>query len=221
MNAKSAAQAADGAPVVVTGAGGSHRRKPLVRYFCERGHWPVRAVDHKPLPQVVSSAQPESSRCCAWTRSQPENCRRVCEGAAEVYNLAADMGGMGFIEHFRVECLPFQSIVINTHMLEAAYRADVWSAVLLRVVRVRLQHRTPKGSRGPGAQGVRTPTPRCRTRADTGWEKLLSEMFCQEYWAERGLQNVHWTAAVPQRVRARPEPGTGDGRRHQRRFAGR
>ena len=39
----------------------------------------------------------------------------------EVYNLAADMGGMGFIERFRVECL--RSILINTHMIEAAYRA--------------------------------------------------------------------------------------------------
>ncbi len=39
----------------------------------------------------------------------------------EVYNLAADMGGMGFIEKFRIECL--RSILINTHMLEAAYQA--------------------------------------------------------------------------------------------------
>ena len=39
----------------------------------------------------------------------------------EVYNLAADMGGMGFIERFRVECL--RSILINTHMVEAAYKA--------------------------------------------------------------------------------------------------
>ena len=43
------------------------------------------------------------------------------QGAIEVYNLAADMGGMGFIERFRVECL--RSILINTHMIEAAYRA--------------------------------------------------------------------------------------------------
>ena len=49
------------------------------------------------------------------------NCHRVCEGAVEVYNLAADMGGMGFIERFRVECL--RSILINTHMIEAAYKA--------------------------------------------------------------------------------------------------
>ena len=57
----------------------------------------------------------------AWTAVIEANCRRVCEGAVEVYNLAADMGGMGFIERFRIECL--RSILINTHMIEAAYRA--------------------------------------------------------------------------------------------------
>jgi len=48
--------------------------------------------------------------------SNETNCHRVCEGAVEVYNLAADMGGMGFIERFRVECL--RSILVNTHMVE-------------------------------------------------------------------------------------------------------
>ncbi len=42
-----------------------------------------------------------------------DNCIRACEDADEVYNLAADMGGMGFIERFRIECL--RSILINTH----------------------------------------------------------------------------------------------------------
>ena len=45
----------------------------------------------------------------------------MCEEAVEVYNLAADMGGMGFIERFRVECL--RSMLINTHMVEAALPA--------------------------------------------------------------------------------------------------
>ena len=53
--------------------------------------------------------------------SEKENAVRAVEGAVEVYNLAADMGGMGFIERFRVECL--RSILINTHLIEAAYRA--------------------------------------------------------------------------------------------------
>ena len=55
--------------------------------------------------------------------SVKENCIRVVEGAAEVYNLATDMVGIGFIERYRVECL--RSILINTHMIEAAYNAGV------------------------------------------------------------------------------------------------
>ena len=76
------------------------------------------------------------------------NCRRVCEGAVEVYNLAADMGGMGFIERFRVECL--RSILINTHMIEAAYRAGR-AALLLLLLRLRLQHLAAAGPQGAGA----------------------------------------------------------------------
>ena len=53
--------------------------------------------------------------------SYEDTCQRICEGATEVYNLAADMGGMGFIERYRVECL--RSVLINTHMIEAAYKA--------------------------------------------------------------------------------------------------
>ena len=61
--------------------------------------------------------------------SDADNCRRVCEGAVEVYNLAADMGGMGFIERFRVECL--RSVLINTHLVEAAWRAGAQRLFLL------------------------------------------------------------------------------------------
>jgi len=55
--------------------------------------------------------------------SERDACVGACEGAREVYNLAADMGGMGFIERFRVECL--RSILITANLIEAAYRAGV------------------------------------------------------------------------------------------------
>ena len=48
---------------------------------------------------------------------------RVCEGAVEVYNLAADMGGMGFIENNKALCM--LSVLINTHLLLAAREAGV------------------------------------------------------------------------------------------------
>ena len=70
----------------------------------------------------------------------------------EVYNLAADMGGMGFIERFRVECL--RSILINTHMIEAAYRAGA-RRYFFSSLRLRLQHPAAAGPERPRAQGIR------------------------------------------------------------------
>jgi nucleoside-diphosphate-sugar epimerase len=103
--------------IVVTGAGG-FIGGALVRYFKEKGCNRIRAVDKKPLPAWYQRVQGAES--LTLDVSQEKNCRRAVEGAAEVYNLAADMGGMGFIEHNRIDCL--RSILINTHMVEAAYR---------------------------------------------------------------------------------------------------
>ncbi len=104
--------------IVIAGAGG-FIAGALARYFQEKGFTRIRAIDKKPLPQWYQQVAGVENICLDL--SVEENCRRVCEGAVEVYNLAADMGGMGFIERFRIECL--RSILINTHMVEAAYRA--------------------------------------------------------------------------------------------------
>ena len=166
--------------IVVTGAGG-FIGGALVRYFMEKGYNEVRAVDKKPLPlwyQRVAGV-----KCLSLDLSQEKNCRRVVEGAAEVYNLAADMGGMGFIEHNRIECL--RSILINTHMVEAAYRAGAEryffssSACAYNTELQKDPHvRALKESDAYPAMAER----------GYGWEKLMSEMFCQEYWAERGMK---------------------------------
>ena len=166
--------------IVVTGAGG-FIGGALVRYFKDKGFTRIRGVDKKPLPewyQVVPGAE----SLCMDLREE-SSCVRACEDAKEVYNLAADMGGMGFIENFRVECL--RSILINTHMVEAAYRAGAEryffssSACAYNVELQKDPHsRALKESDAYPAMAER----------GYGWEKLMSEMFCQEYWAERGLK---------------------------------
>jgi nucleoside-diphosphate-sugar epimerase len=106
--------------IVVTGAGGFIGGN-LVKYFWERGFTRLRAVDKKPFDlwyQRLPGVENLQGDC-----SQEEACQRACHGATEVYNLAADMGGMGFIERFRVDCL--RSVLINTQMIEAAYQAGV------------------------------------------------------------------------------------------------
>jgi GDP-D-mannose 3',5'-epimerase len=166
--------------IVVTGAGG-FIGGALTRYFRHRGFTRIRAVDQKPLSEWYQTVPGVQSLCLDVSKS--ENCHTACDGASEVYNLAADMGGMGFIEKFRVECL--RSILINTHMIEAAYRAGAqryFFASSACVYNTELQkdpHVRPlKESDAYPAMAER----------GYGWEKLVSEMFCQEYWAERGLK---------------------------------
>jgi nucleoside-diphosphate-sugar epimerase len=166
--------------VVITGGGGFIAAN-LALYFKNQGFKRIRAVDKKPLYEWylrVPGVESLSLDC-----SVQDNCRRVCEGAVEVYNLAADMGGMGFIERFRIECL--RSVLINTHMIEAAYRAGArryFFSSSACAYNTRLQEdpkvRALKESDAYPAMAER----------GYGWEKLISEMFCQEYWAERGMK---------------------------------
>lgn len=107
--------------IVVTGAGGFIGGW-LVRALVDRDEGQVIAVDKKPLSeweQIVSKA----GSFGGTDLSVLENCRKAVEGADEVYNLAADMGGMGFIEHNKAACM--LSVLTSTHMLLAAKDAGV------------------------------------------------------------------------------------------------
>jgi nucleoside-diphosphate-sugar epimerase len=168
--------------IVVAGAGG-FIAGALVRYFHDRGFTRLRAIDKKPLPEWYQRTPGVESLCLDL--SEAENCKRACEDAAEVYNLAADMGGMGFIERFRIECL--RSILVNTHMIEAAYRAGAQ------------RYFFSSSACAYNTELQKDPNVRALKESDAypamaergyGWEKLMSEMFCQEYWHERGLKTA-------------------------------
>jgi len=166
--------------IVITGAGG-FIAGGLVKYFQEKGFSNIRAVDKKPLPEWYQRHSGVES--LSMDLSEKDNCRRAVEGAAEVYNLAADMGGMGFIEKFRVECL--RSILINTHLIEASYWAGVdryFFSSSACAYNTELQE-------DPNVRALKESDayPAMAERG-YGWEKLMSEIFCQEYWAERGLK---------------------------------
>ncbi len=166
--------------IVITGAGG-FIGGALARYFHSQGFQRIRAVDRKPIPQWYQRVP--GVECLSMDLSEKQNAVEAVRGAVEVYNLAADMGGMGFIENFRVECL--RSILINTHLIEASYRAGVeryFFSSSACAYNIQLQQdpkvRALKESDAYPAMAER----------GYGWEKLISEMFCQEYWAERGLE---------------------------------
>jgi nucleoside-diphosphate-sugar epimerase len=166
--------------IVIAGAGG-FIGGALARYFHGRGFTRIRAIDRKPLADWYQRV--EGAECLSMDLSERANAVRAVDGAVEVYNFAADMGGMGFIERFRVECL--RSILINTHLIEAAWMAGArryFFSSSACAYNTDLQKdpnvRTLKESDAYPAMAER----------GYGWEKLVSEMFCQEYWAERGLE---------------------------------
>lgn len=166
--------------ILIAGAGGFIGGS-LARYFHDQGYTRIRGVDRKPLPEWYQRVP--GVECLSMDLSVQANAVRAVEGAVEVYNLAADMGGMGFIERFRVECL--RSILINTHLIEAAYRAGVtryFYSSSACAYNITLQQ-------DPNVRALKESDayPAMAERG-YGWEKLMSEMFCQEYWAERGLE---------------------------------
>ena len=166
--------------IVIAGAGGFIAGS-LTRYFAEQGYTRIRAIDRKPLPDWYLRVPGVES--ISMDLSHEQNAIEAVKGAVEVYNLAADMGGMGFIENFRVECL--RSILVNTHLTEASYRAGV------------SRYFFSSSACAYNTDLQKTPEVIALKESDAypamaergyGWEKLISEMFCEEYWAERGLE---------------------------------
>ena len=168
--------------IVITGAGGFIAGN-LALYFKNKGFTNIRAVDKKPLYEWYLHVPGVQNLCLDV--SLEENCKRVCEGAVEVYNLAADMGGMGFIERFRVECL--RSILVNTNMVEAAYRAGArryFFSSSACAYNTLLQ-------KDPNVRALKeTDAYPAMAERGYGWEKLISEQFCEEYWHERGMKTA-------------------------------
>jgi len=167
--------------LIVVGGAGGFIAGALVRHLHDRGFKRIRAVDKKPLYEWYQRVPDVESLCLDL--SEQEDCVRACEGAVEVYNLAADMGGMGFIERFRIECL--RSVLINTHLIEAAYRAGAE------------RYFYSSSACAYNTELQKDPQVRALKESDAypamaergyGWEKLFSEMVCQEYWAERGMK---------------------------------
>src|ERR1700690_363692 len=106
--------------IVVTGAGGfigGH----LVAALRKRGGAKIRAVHIKPFNEWYQHfPDVENAR---YDLQESGHCRKIAANAETIFNLAADMGGMGFIENNKALCM--LSVLINTHMLMAARECGV------------------------------------------------------------------------------------------------
>jgi nucleoside-diphosphate-sugar epimerase len=165
--------------IVVTGAGGfigSH----LISVLRQQGYRKLRAVDVKPLEDWYQ-VFPEVENLSIDLNFR-ENCERIAEGAADIYNLAANMGGMGFIENNKALCM--LSVLINTQMLQAARKYDVKRYFYSSSACVY----NGEKQKEPNNPGLKEEDAYPALAEDGyGWEKLFSERMCRHFREDFGL----------------------------------
>src|SRR4051794_38608698 len=166
--------------VILVAGGGGFIGGHLIARLREEGHARIRCVDVKPIDdwyQVFDDVE----NVVADLKLR-EACDSACGGVSEVYNLAADMGGMGFIENNKALCM--LSVLINTHLLQAAEEAKVdryfyaSSACVYNADKQRSEDVVPlkEADAYPGMP-----------EDGYGWEKLFSERMCRHFREDFGL----------------------------------
>jgi GDP-D-mannose 3',5'-epimerase len=167
--------------IVITGAGGfigGH----LVAEFRKRGYGRIRAVDIKPLHRWYQRFD-DVENLAECDLQDLGNCRRACAGGpAEIYNLAADMGGMGFIENNRALCM--LSVLINTHMLMAAREAKAGKFFYASSACVYNADKQRDANVTPLKEEDAYPA---MPEDGYGWEKLFSERMCRHFREDFGV----------------------------------
>lgn len=163
--------------VVVTGAGGfiGHH---LVKHLKQRGAW-VRGVDLKaPQYEPTAADEYEFLDLRRWS-----NCLQATRGVEACYNLAANMGGIGFIATHKADVM-HDSVLINTHMLEAARLNGVQKFLFTSSACVYPGYRQNLPDVTPLKEEDAYPAD---PEDGYGWEKLFSERMCRHYYEDYGL----------------------------------
>jgi nucleoside-diphosphate-sugar epimerase len=164
--------------VVVTGAGGFIAGH-LVVALKKKGYH-VRAVDKKPLNQWYQVSDEVEN--LILDLNIRENCYRAVNGFNEVFNLAADMGGMGFIETHKADCM--LSVLINTHMLLASKDCGIERFFYSSSACVY----NGEKQTDPENPGLKESDAYPALSEDGyGWEKLFSERMCRHFREDFGL----------------------------------
>jgi nucleoside-diphosphate-sugar epimerase len=165
--------------IVVTGAGGfigGH----LIATLRAQGYPRLRAVDIKPFEDWYQHFDDVEN--LSADLNLKANCERAAEGATDIYNLAANMGGMGFIEKNKALCM--LSVLINTHMLQAAQQCGVKRYFYSSSACV---YNGDK-QRDPANPGLKEEDAYPALAEDGyGWEKLFSERMCRHFHEDYGL----------------------------------
>jgi len=166
--------------IVIAGAGGfigGH----LVAHLINQGFTRLRAIDVKPFDnwyQKFSEVENIQSDL-----KNLQACEQACRGARHVFNLAADMGGMGFIEHNKAACM--LSVLINTHLLLAAQKFGVDRFFFSSSACVYAAQKQVNADLTALKEEDAYPA---MPEDGYGWEKLFSERMCRHFREDFGLK---------------------------------
>ena len=165
--------------IVVAGAGGfigGH----LVAAFRKKGYSRIRAVDVKPLDEWYQRFDDVEN--LQLDLNLRENCEITAQGADEIYNLAANMGGMGFIEANKALCM--LSVLINTHLLQSALKHNCKKFFYSSSACV---YNADKQKTFEAPSLKEADAYPAQPEDGYGWEKLFSERMCRHFREDFGL----------------------------------
>jgi GDP-D-mannose 3', 5'-epimerase len=166
--------------VVVAGAGGfigGH----LVADLLRQGHGRVRAIDVKPLDEWFQRSSEADNQ--VFDLRDRDACNEAVRGTAQVFNLASDMGGMGFIDANKALCM--LSVLINTHLIQAALAEDVERYFFASSACVYAADKQLSAEVAPLKESDAYPA---MPEDGYGWEKLFSERMCRHFTEDFGLE---------------------------------
>jgi GDP-D-mannose 3', 5'-epimerase len=165
--------------VVIAGAGGFIGGS-LVARLRRLGHERIRAVDVKPLDEWYQKF--DDLENLVLDLNEKQNCEITARGATDIYNLAANMGGMGFIEKNKALCM--LSVLINTHMLQAAVVQKVERFFYSSSACV---YNADKQKSFEAPSLKEEDAYPAMAEDGYGWEKLFSERMCRHFREDFGL----------------------------------